>query len=44
MQNLKLFMTASAETRAQRRFDELIERGDEVNYEDVLKMFKNVII
>lgn len=34
---LKLFMTASAKTRAQRRFDELIERGDEVNYEAVLK-------
>lgn len=34
---LKLFMTASAEQRAQRRYDELIERGDEVNYDDVLK-------
>jgi CMP/dCMP kinase len=34
---LKLFMTASAETRAQRRFDELIERGDNVEYNDVLK-------
>lgn len=34
---LKLFMTASAEKRAKRRYDELIERGDEVNYEDVLK-------
>lgn len=34
---LKLFMTASADTRAQRRFDELIERGDNVNFEDVLK-------
>ncbi|WP_370214026.1 (d)CMP kinase [Mesoflavibacter profundi] len=34
---LKLFMTASAETRAQRRYDELINRGDQVNYEDVLK-------
>lgn len=33
---LKLFMTATAEQRAQRRYDELIERGDEVNYEDVL--------
>ena len=33
---LKLFMTASADTRAQRRFDELIERGDKVEYEDVL--------
>lgn len=34
---LKLFMTASAETRAQRRYDELINRGDQVNYEEVLK-------
>ncbi len=34
---LKLFMTASAETRAQRRYDELIERGDNITYEDVLK-------
>ncbi|MBR9846500.1 MAG: (d)CMP kinase [Algicola sp.] len=34
---LKLFMTASAEKRAQRRYDELIERGDEVSFEDVLK-------
>lgn len=34
---LKLFMTASAEKRAKRRYDELIERGDNVNYKDVLK-------
>ncbi|WP_298496057.1 (d)CMP kinase [uncultured Algibacter sp.] len=34
---LKLFMTASAETRAERRYQELIERGDKVAYEDVLK-------
>jgi len=33
---LKLFMIASAETKAKRRYDELIKRGDEVNYEDVL--------
>jgi len=33
---LKIFMTASAETRAQRRYDELIGRGDAVSYEDVL--------
>ncbi len=37
---LKLFMTASAETRAQRRFKELIDRGDKVEYEDVLKNVK----
>ncbi|AYN03347.1 MULTISPECIES: (d)CMP kinase [unclassified Flavobacterium] len=34
---LKIFMTASAETRAQRRFDELQEKGDNVSYEEVLK-------
>ena len=34
---LKLFMTASAETRALRRYDELKAKGDEVSYEDVLK-------
>jgi cytidylate kinase len=34
---LKLFMTASAETRAERRYQELIERGDKVEYNDVLK-------
>ncbi len=34
---LKLFMTASAEKRAVRRYDELISRGDKVLYEDVLQ-------
>ncbi|APY12249.1 cytidylate kinase [Seonamhaeicola sp. S2-3] len=34
---LKIFMTASAETRAERRFKELINRGDDVVYENVLK-------
>lgn len=34
---LKLFMTASAETRAERRYNELIERGDTITYENVLK-------
>ncbi|PXY41312.1 (d)CMP kinase [Flavobacterium cheongpyeongense] len=37
MAELKIFMTASAETRAQRRFDELRQKGDNVSYEDVLK-------
>lgn len=36
---LKLFMTASAETRAKRRFSELTEKGDRVTYEAV---FENV--
>lgn len=34
---LKIFMTASAEIRAQRRYNELIKKGDIVFYEDVLK-------
>lgn len=34
---LKLFMTASASTRAKRRFDELTEKGQDVTYEEVLK-------
>ena len=34
---LKIFMTASAEERAQRRFKELLERGEEVTYEEVLQ-------
>ena len=34
---LKLFLTASPEVRAQRRYDELIEKGEKPNFEDVLK-------
>ena len=34
---LKIFMTASAETRAKRRYHELLNRGDNVDYNDVLK-------
>lgn len=34
---LKIFMTASAEERAGRRFRELVEKGQEVSYEEVLK-------
>lgn len=37
---LKIFMTASAEKRAKRRYNELIKRGDKVNYEEVLKNVK----
>jgi CMP/dCMP kinase len=36
---LKIFMTASPETRAQRRFDELQAKGDTVTFEEI---FKNV--
>ena len=35
--DLKIFMTASAETRALRRYNELKERGDDVSYKEVLK-------
>ena len=33
---LKVFVTASAQVRAQRRYDELTKKGEQVNYEDVL--------
>ena len=33
---LKLFLTASPEVRAQRRFDELVEKGEKPNYDEVL--------
>lgn len=33
---LKLFMVASAEKRASRRYDELISRGDNVSFQEVL--------
>ena len=33
---LKLFMTATDQVRAQRRFEELVAKGDEVTYEEVL--------
>lgn len=34
---LKIFVTASAEVRAQRRFDELKAKGMPANYQDILK-------
>ncbi|WP_372746594.1 (d)CMP kinase [Lutibacter sp.] len=37
---LKLFITASAEIRAKRRFDELIKRGDKVTFEAI---YNNVV-
>ena len=36
----KFFITASAEERARRRFDELKEKGDDVSYEQVLEDIK----
>jgi CMP/dCMP kinase len=34
---LKIFMTASSHTRAERRYQELINKGDQVTFEEVLK-------
>ncbi|MAN59861.1 MAG: cytidylate kinase [Flavobacteriaceae bacterium] len=34
---LKIFMNASAETRAKRRYEELLGRGDTVSFDDVLR-------
>ncbi len=35
--NVKIFLTASAEVRAQRRTDELIAKGQKANYATILK-------
>lgn len=37
---LKLFMTATDQVRAQRRYDELMTKGDDVSFEDVLRNVK----
>ncbi|TDQ30999.1 (d)CMP kinase [Zeaxanthinibacter enoshimensis] len=37
---LKVFMTASPEVRANRRYKELLEKGDQVNFEEVLQNVK----
>tara|TARA_B110000285_G_scaffold154080_1_gene171905 strand:+ start:235 stop:930 length:696 start_codon:yes stop_codon:yes gene_type:complete len=37
---LKIFMTSTPETRAKRRFDELIQKGEQVSYKDV---YTNVV-
>ena len=34
---LKLYVVASAEVRAQRRYDELTAKGDKVSFDDILK-------
>lgn len=34
---IKIYLTASAEARADRRYKELIEKGQDVNYDDILK-------
>lgn len=38
---LKIFMTASAEIRAKRRFDELQAKGENVTFDEVLENVKN---
>ncbi len=35
--DVKIFLSASPECRAERRYKELIEKGEDVHYEDVLK-------
>lgn len=37
---LKIFVTASAEVRAERRFKELLDKGENANYEDILANVK----
>ena len=37
---LKIFLTASVETRAQRRYQELKEKGQDCNFEDICKDIK----
>jgi len=37
---LKIFLTASAEVRAKRRFDELTAKGEEVNFDEILNNVK----
>ena len=34
---MKVFVTASAEVRAQRRYDELVARGDNPDFSDILE-------
>ena len=34
---VKIFLTASAEVRAKRRYDELVAKGDDVSFHEVLK-------
>jgi len=37
---LKIFMTASADIRAKRRYQELLEKGENISFEDVLENVK----
>ncbi|MFC4721864.1 (d)CMP kinase [Geojedonia litorea] len=38
---LKVFMTASPDTRAERRYKELLNKGEDINYDDVLENVKS---
>lgn len=38
--NIKIFLTADVEIRAKRRYDELIEKGTQVSFEEVLEDMK----
>ena len=38
--HIKIFMTADPRIRAQRRFDELVEKGIEVDFNEI---FKNIV-
>ena len=38
---IKIFMTASVEIRAKRRYQELLKKGEEINYEDILENVKS---
>lgn len=38
---LKIFMTASADIRAKRRYDELLQKGENINYNQVLENVKS---
>jgi len=38
--DVKIFVTADVEVRAQRRFDELVQRGENVTYESVLDVIR----
>jgi cytidylate kinase len=35
--DLKVYLDASAEERARRRYDEIVERGENADYDDLLK-------
>lgn len=37
---LKIFVTASPETRARRRFNEMIEKGEQVDFDEILENIK----